>query len=195
MGRRRIKKTKNHIACPVINQEARPSEGNQSEVEKSVPGTNSSTNNEPLGHQNRNTSNIGPANSQTNKPTSGKRTPWTREEYSQVMKSFYSALERPTSNTTNTTYGIWRNAGGDDISPYIDAGKLANVRRDIIRNNRLTHAELEQIKQSVISDPNFNDELRVEGSALCICSSKLLIIVRTIKFDPTYPILYLFSCL
>ena len=80
MGRRKITKTNSHIACPVVNQEARPSEGNQSEVEKSASGTNSSTN-EPLGRQNRNPSNLGPANSPPHRTSSGKQIAWTWEEY------------------------------------------------------------------------------------------------------------------
>ena len=33
--------------------------------------------------------------------------------------------------------------------PYIDANKLANVRRDIMNKKRLTEAEIQEIKKTV----------------------------------------------
>ena len=33
--------------------------------------------------------------------------------------------------------------------PYIDANKLANVRRDILNKKRLTEAEIQEIKKTV----------------------------------------------
>ena len=46
---------------------------------------------------------------------------------------------------TKQTYELWRQKVGEHKS-YIDANKLANVRRDKMKNNRLTAAEIEEIK-------------------------------------------------
>ena len=46
---------------------------------------------------------------------------------------------------TKQTYELWRQKVGEHRS-YIDANKLANVRRDKMKNNRLTAAEIEEIK-------------------------------------------------
>ena len=82
------------------------------------------------------------------------------------MKSFYLALGRPTSNTTNATYEIWRFTVAEEVRPYISANKVANVRRDIMCNNQLTQAEIEQIKQSIKeignAESTINDEVCVE---------------------------------
>ena len=46
---------------------------------------------------------------------------------------------------TKQTYELWRQKVGEHRS-YTDANKLANVRRDKMKNNRLTAAEIEEIK-------------------------------------------------
>ena len=46
---------------------------------------------------------------------------------------------------TKQTYELWRQKVGEHRS-YIDANKLANVRRDKMKNNRLTATEIEEIK-------------------------------------------------
>ena len=70
-------------------------------------------------------------------------------EYKQVMIAYYQALEQPSNkNTTNRAYEIWRKDNVDNRG-NIDANKLANVRRDIIKNKRLTDMELERIRIDV----------------------------------------------
>ena len=67
------------------------------------------------------------------------------------MTAFYQALKEPKNNTTKQTYELWRQKVGEHRS-YINANKLANVRRDI----RLTAAKIEQIKMKI--RPSINTE-------------------------------------
>ncbi|CAI9720768.1 Hypothetical predicted protein [Octopus vulgaris] len=62
--------------------------------------------------------------------------------------------ERPSQerHTTNS-YSIWRTRN-QDSRPYLDENKLANVRRDIFRNNRLTDSEISAIKHATENDIN-----------------------------------------
>ena len=62
------------------------------------------------------------------------------------MTAFYQALKEPKDYTTKQTYELWRQNVGEHRS-YIDANKLANVRRDTIKNNRLPGAENKEIKR------------------------------------------------
>ena len=64
------------------------------------------------------------------------------------MITFYEAIKEPEDNTTQQTYELWRQQAGEHRS-YIDASKLANVRRDIVKKNRLTAAEIEEIKMKI----------------------------------------------
>ena len=64
------------------------------------------------------------------------------------MTAFYQALKEPKDNTTKQTYELWRQKVGEHVS-YIDANKLVNVRRDIMKKNRLTAAEIEEIKMKI----------------------------------------------
>ena len=64
------------------------------------------------------------------------------------MSAFYQALNEPKNKNTKLTYEIWRKEVGED-RPYIDVNKLANVRRDIMDKERLTEAEIEDIKKTV----------------------------------------------
>ena len=90
------------------------------------------------------------------------RKKWTREDYKDVMYAFYFALEKPSQgSTTKRTYVIWKNKQKDNERDYIDANGLANVRRDIMRNHRLTQAEIAHIKVRVreeIELSNGNDK-------------------------------------
>ena len=75
------------------------------------------------------------------------RTKWTREECEEVLLAFYSVLYKPSGrNITETTFNIWR-THSNYPQDYLDCNKLANVRRDILKNNRLTQAEIELIKR------------------------------------------------
>ena len=64
------------------------------------------------------------------------------------MTVFYQALSESKNKNTKRTYEIWRKEVGEH-RPYIDANKLANVRRDIINKKRLKETEIEDIKKTV----------------------------------------------
>ena len=49
------------------------------------------------------------------------------------MSDFYQALNEPKNNNTKRIYEIWRKEVGEH-RPYIDANKLVNVRRDIMKD-------------------------------------------------------------
>ena len=94
-------------------------------------------------------SNLSPLDSPSHKNISkAKRRKWTREEYKEVMTTFYQALKEPKDNTTQQTYELWRQNVGEHRS-YINAKKLPNVKRDIMKKNRLTAAEIEEIKMKL----------------------------------------------
>ena len=64
------------------------------------------------------------------------------------MTTFYQALKEPKDNTAQQTYELLKQKVGEHRS-YIDANKLANVKRDIMNKNRLTAAEIEEIKMKI----------------------------------------------
>ena len=64
------------------------------------------------------------------------------------MTAFYQELNEPKNKNTKRTYEIQRKEVGEHRS-YIDANKLANIRRDIMNKKRLTEAEIEDIKKTV----------------------------------------------
>ena len=131
----------------VGQQGTRPSGGNQPEVEKYASGTNSSEDDLP-GNQNQENPNPEPAVIPP-KQSKVKRTRWTKEEYKTVLRAFYTAHKNPTSNLTTQTFTEWRKIVGNDVRENLDPNKLANVRRDIIKNKRLTDAEIDQIRTSI----------------------------------------------
>ncbi|CAI9726537.1 Hypothetical predicted protein [Octopus vulgaris] len=133
-------------ACPMVNLEARPPGKSQPGIEKSSTGTNSSPNTDMDGHSS-------PPSSPPQKEKS-KRNKWTREEYKEVIYAYYYALGRPSQERhTANSYSIWRTRN-QDSRPYLDENKLANVRRDILRNNRLTDSEISAIKHATENDIN-----------------------------------------
>ena len=97
----------------------------QAGIKTYAAGTNSFPQNSS-GSQNRDS----PSPKKKQKP---KRIKWTREEYKQVMSDFYQALNEPKNNNTKCIYEIWRKEVGEH-RPYIDANKLVNVRRDIMKD-------------------------------------------------------------
>ena len=117
------------------------------EVKKLATGRNSSEERSE-GNQNRE---INPDTSSQTSCSVIKRTrnKWTREEYKQIMIAFYTALNKPERNITDQCYTIWREAVGKNFREYIDPNKLSNLRSDIMRNHRLTPAEIEAIKTAV----------------------------------------------
>ncbi|CAI9728388.1 Hypothetical predicted protein [Octopus vulgaris] len=69
--------------------------------------------------------------------------------YSPYQQGMSPSQERHTANS----YSIWRTRN-QDSRPYLDENKLANVRRDIFRNNRLTDSEISAIKHATENDIN-----------------------------------------
>ena len=73
----------------------------------------------------------------------------TKEEYIQVMTAFYEAKFMPiVGSNTGQTHRLWRE-NQPKSRPMIDANKLANVRRDIIKNKRLEEAVLQQLQNNI----------------------------------------------
>ena len=65
------------------------------------------------------------------------------------MEAYYTSITNPSeTNTTVETYNIWRRQNPTKRT-YLDTNKLANVRRDITKNKRLTDIELDEIKARV----------------------------------------------
>ena len=65
------------------------------------------------------------------------------------MLAYYEALEQPSNeNYPNYTYEIWRKMNIDNRT-NIDANKLVNARRDIVKNKRLADTELERIRTGI----------------------------------------------
>ena len=78
-----------------------------------------------------------------------KRQKWSREEFKEIFYCFYYTLENPSETcTTERTYKLWRQRNKTERF-YIDANKLANVRRNVMKKKRLTDAEHQEIKNEV----------------------------------------------
>ena len=136
------------IGCRADKSGPRPSVRKQAEVEKYVTRAKSSPE-YPSKPQNRENSNLGPLVPPSDKNISkAKRIKWTCKEYKEVITTFYQALKEPEDNTTQQTYELWRQKVGEHRS-YIDANKLATVRRDIMKKNRLTATEIEEMKMKI----------------------------------------------
>ena len=147
------------IARRAVKKGARPSVMDQAEVEKCTIGTNSAHPQASLGHLNEETPQLGPPDSvgATNQ-TKKKRVTWTREEYKQVMEAYVTVQMKLSGETdTKQTYMLWRTAN-PTRKLNIDANKLANVRRDIIKKKRLTDAKLENIRRKVRERFNQSDQ-------------------------------------
>ena len=104
-------------------------------------------------------------------PTKGNRQKWSREEYKDVMEAYYNASFNPTdTSTTKAAYNIWREKHPADRL-HMDANKLSNVRRDIVKNNRLTDIELRAIQDRIRPHIPDNDAV-ITGSDNQIESDK-----------------------
>ena len=64
------------------------------------------------------------------------------------MTTFCQALKEPKDNMTKQTYELQRQ-NVCAYRSYINANKLVNVRIDIMKKNRLTAAEIEDIKMKI----------------------------------------------
>ena len=129
-------------------QGSRPSGGYQPEDEKCA--TENNPPNTGLGLQQRVNPEAGPPQSPpTNNTRKAQRTKWTREDYREVMRAFYCAKHKPNnSSVTEETYKVWRSKV-PNAREYMDANKLANVRRNIINKKYLTGAELTDLENCV----------------------------------------------
>ena len=82
------------------------------------------------------------------------------------MEAYYYAKYHPSDESnTKQTYKIWREKNLNNRQ-YIDANKLANVLRQIVRDKRLTAIELSQIEnaaENVRSERNVEPVIRVEN--------------------------------
>ena len=67
------------------------------------------------------------------------------------MYSFYMPVEKPSGSHTENTFSIWRSCN-HNVRINLNGNKLANVRRDIMKNKRLTDVELREIKEKAIAD-------------------------------------------
>ena len=135
-------KTRSQISCcigyRVDKSGPRPPVRNQAGVKKYAPGTNLPKDS-LQGYQNCVKVNSG--TSEITKSCKKKdliRKKWTREEYKGIMEAYcYAKYHPPDKSNTKQTYTIWRKNNLNN-KQYIDANKLANVRRQILRDKRLT---------------------------------------------------------
>ena len=109
----------------------------------------------------------GPVATSNPNPAKETRQKWTREEYKLVVEAYYMAVNNPSeATTTKAAYNIWRQQN-PTTRLNLDANKLANVRRDIIKNNRLTDVELEiiqeKIRQTVVPSEELNNPRPTPG--------------------------------
>ena len=147
-------KLKNSLSCRIARradeQGARPPTRNQAGVEKSITGT-TLPNNDLAGNLTETFSQKGPPDTKSLSRSKQKtiRQRWTREEYIQVMTAFYEAKFSPAEGSnTEQTYKLWREKH-PEIRPAMDGNKLANVRRDIVKNKRLEDTTLQQIQNDI----------------------------------------------
>ena len=126
---------------------------NQPGIERCATEINSSEHDLP-GAQDQDIPNPEPVVIPPNKPPKAKRTRWTKEEYKTVLRAFYTAPKNPITNLTEHTFIEWRKVVGNDVRENIDYHKIANVRREIIRNKRLTDAEIDQIRTQIRNEEN-----------------------------------------
>ena len=136
---------------------------NQTGIEKSATGTNSTQQESEEPH-----AEVTPQNGLlrlNNTPSKSDRIKWTREEYINVMETYYNALSHPSgSSTTQNAYDIWRKSNPDSRL-YIDPNKLSNVRRYITKNKKLSDFELQNIKIKYTgNNPNKNTNVTDDGS-------------------------------
>ena len=130
---------------------ARSTARDQAVFEKSSSGTNSAQNADKDNHA-EDIPQRGPDQAQQQRLIQT-RNKWIREEYKKVIEAYYTALNHPTTSITTAAYDIWRK--NNPLSrPNMDANKLANTRRDIIKNKRLTDIELQAIKNNITNNQN-----------------------------------------
>ena len=129
-----------------------PRESNQPGVKKCTTGSATSLGKHSDGNHAQGDLPAGPSRvTPTKKKEKDKRQKWSREDYKEVMYAFYMSLEKPSGSHTENTFSIWRSRN-HNVRMNLNGNKLANVRRDIMNNKRLTDVELREIKEKVIAD-------------------------------------------
>ena len=150
-------KTKSQNTCHIVRRLGKrgtrlPRESNQPGVEKCSTGSASSLEKHSDGNHAQGDLPAGPFRvTPTKKKEKDKRQKWSREDYKEVMYAFYMSLEKPSGSHTENTFSIWRSRN-HNVRMNLNGNKLANVRRDIMNNKRLTDVELREIKEKVIAD-------------------------------------------
>ena len=113
-----------------------------------------------------------PLTAQLNLTKKNYKQKWTTEEYKEVMYAYYDTCLSNKQNITKESFETWRKRNPTQRL-NMDPNKLANVRRDILKNQRLSERQLTQVKQKVgqmIADTiepeeNENHENPVQGSS------------------------------
>ena len=138
------------IARRAVYQGARPPSIDQGRIEKSASGSKSSQVIVGTPLLEETTSHRGGASKPRLSNTESKRCKWSEDDYIAVMRAYYEAKHHPKGNScTKEAYSIWRNEN-ENTRPSIDANKLANVRRDILKNKRLSENQLNVIEQEIL---------------------------------------------
>ena len=87
----------------------------------------------------------------TKKKEKDKRQKWSKEDYKEVIYAFHMSLKKPSGSDKENTFSIWRSRN-NNVRMNLNGNKLANVRRDIVNNKKLTDVELREIREKVIAD-------------------------------------------
>ncbi len=139
-----LNKSPYRIGCRAGQQGLQSPVRNQAGIEKLVTGTNS-THQALEGLHTKDTLHSGPLCTTTKNPTKGTRKTWTWEEHKDLMEAFYTASLNPTvTSTSKATYDVWQEKHPTNRL-NLDANKLSNVRREVIKHRRLTDLELDNI--------------------------------------------------
>ena len=80
------------------------------------------------------------------------RQKWSLEQYKEIVFCYYQAIEHPNGKAiSNASYDLWmnRNPALALERPYINANKLATLRRYILKRGKLSQLEIEAIQQKV----------------------------------------------
>ena len=73
------------------------------------------------------------------------------------MTAFFQAPKEWKDNTRKKTNELWRQKAGEYRS-YTDTNKLANARRDTVKNIILTAAEIKEIKVKIRQPINIEQQ-------------------------------------
>jgi len=91
------------------------------------------------------------------KDKKAKRHIWSREEYKEVMRAYYCAMQTGASKTEGT-YTTWRQRN-PTLLPELTPSGLADVRRNIEKKKWLTTLELDEVKRAVESTTQVDSQV------------------------------------